>query len=555
MFVIYDPAQDAFVRGVKPFGDDVINGRCLLGEDGKIYGMGWPRDKSGFVAYRFDPVTNEAERFETFGPPNEHRRELYRGARMFGDWIYAAIGSQPWHLVAFNFKTGEGRLLAATEQTIGDSNTIGMTRMKGGLSGHIRNAASVAGIDDFDREEFQFWLHEGKVYSRKDDTPPWSDEPAQRDHASRYDWQREFQVWPRGFVPPSPPPIIERDSGAPDPKGRVELRYRSGEQAAWTTLQYQVKMYPGEVKLLTEINDHVLFATDSGYGQHVFYDLKTNQIKRVGGTVSPYSLGMLRDRLYVSGYPGSQIVEYDFTRPLGLKQEAPNPKRLGFPASDTHVPLGGTVGGADGRVYNGGTTVGRRRVGGGFGWYDTQTRDLGGMPLEDHRIFWMTSAADARYIVLSSKCSGQGRLFVWDTQTHEFRHKVDPPPGATQPGPIVEALPGLVIGHTNDADSGPLLYGFDPESGKILWTKPVPSPPVTAFSLVRRQAYSFRRGPEGHIWTFFDNTLVRIDPRDVHVEVVGRLPGGARPAQLAFAQGKLFLAGGSHVQQIKLPKP
>ena len=64
----------------------------------------------------------------------------------------------------------------------------------------------------------------------------------------------------------------------------------------------------------------------------------------------------------------------------------------------------------------------------------------------------------------------------------------------------------------------------------------MPSPPVTAFSLVRRQAYSFRRGPEGRIWSFFDNTLVRIDPRNARVEAVGQLPAGARPAQLAFVE-------------------
>ena len=177
MFVVYDPASDAFVRVAKPFGDDVINGRCVLGEDGMIYGVGWPKDKSGFVAYRFNPETYKAERFDTFGPPNEHRRELYRDVVMFGDWIYAAIGAQPWHLVAFNFTTGEGRLLAATEAIIGDPNTIGMARMKGGLSGHIRNAAFVAGINDFDRDEFKFWLHDGKLSRRLDDIPPWSDKP------------------------------------------------------------------------------------------------------------------------------------------------------------------------------------------------------------------------------------------------------------------------------------------------------------------------------------------------------------------------------------------
>jgi hypothetical protein len=306
-------------------------------------------------------------------------------------------------------------------------------------------------------------------------------------------------------------------------------------------------MYPGIVRLLTELNDHVLFATDEGYGQQVFYDLTSKRLKRIGGTLSPYSFGISRNRLYVSGYPNSQLIEYDFTRPLGLRRDVPNPKRLGFPASDTHTPLAGTVGGGDGRVYNAGTTLGRRRIGGGMGWYEVTTGQLGGIPLDDHRIFWMTGVAGGRYVVLSSKCDGVGQLFVWDTQTHEFRHKVDPPQDATRPGPIVEAVNGLIMGHVGDGRNGPLLYGFDPAAGEILWTKSVPSPPVTAFSQVRRQAYSFRRGPDGHIWSFFDKTLVRIDPRNARVESIGQ----TEPAQLAFAASGVYIAGGPVLRRIQ----
>jgi hypothetical protein len=47
------------VHGSTPFGHSVIRGDCVLGADGMIYGIGWPSDKSGFVAYRFDPETCE----------------------------------------------------------------------------------------------------------------------------------------------------------------------------------------------------------------------------------------------------------------------------------------------------------------------------------------------------------------------------------------------------------------------------------------------------------------------------------------------------------------
>jgi len=550
-FVIYDPAVDRFTAGVKPFGDEVINGRCALGGDGIIYGMGWPKDKSGFVAYSFDPKTLEAKRFDTFGPANKHRRELYRRVQLSGDWIYAAVGAQPWHLVAFNFETGEGRLLATTEQIIGDYKTIGFNPVEDGLKGYIRSAASIRGVDEFDREEFPFWLHDGNLFPRTGDVPPWSDEPAKEVRPPRFKWQRESQHWPRGFEPPSPPPMIEGNSADPDAEGRCRMRYQPGGQEEWKTLEYQVQMYPGIVRLLREVNGQVLFATDEGYGQHAFYDLKSKKLRRIGGTLSPYSIGFCRSRLYVSGYPGSQLIEYDFDLPLGLRHEKPNPKRLGAPPSDTHIPLGGTVAGADGRVYNCGTTAGRRRIGGGMGWFDTNTRQLGGIAIDGHRMFWMTAVDDGRYVVLSSKSPEQGKLFVWDTESHEFRHRLDPPGGATRPGPIVEALKGLVIGHTVDAGEQPILYGFHPAAGKILWTRPVPSPPITAFSQVRRQAYSFRRGPNGYVWAFFGDTLVRIDPRNTTVKPVGK----TKPAQLAFAAGKIYIAGGPALRRVEGVEP
>ena len=556
LFVVYDPAVDRFVHGSKPFGNDVVHGGCTLAADGRVHGLGWSKDKSGFVAYRFDPKTRVAKRSKPFGPANPNRTELYHDVRMSGDWLYAAIGNRPWHVVAFNVRTGRGRLLATTRQIRGSYSTISMTRMVGGFSATIREAASIPDLDTFDRKKADVWLHDGKVLRRSGKVPPWSDQPAKRHVGKRFRWAREFQAWPDDFTPPSPPPEINGKAGAPDPNGHVELPYRTGPGQAWKTLDYDVKMYPGEVRRLMEVNDHVLFATDSGYGQHVFYDVRARRLLRVGGTLSPYSMGLVGGRLYVSGYPSSLMYAYDFSRTIGLKQRDPNPRRVGALASknDTHCPLAGTVGGADGRVYSAGTTFGRRRVGGGVAWYDPNTGEIGGMPIDGHRFFWMTSADNGRYILLSSKLGNGGELFCWDTRGGKMIYR-KVLLGGDRPGPIVEALPGgLMIGHHGKG----VLYGLRAATGDVLWTKPVPAPPVTSFSSVRRHAWSFRRGPNGHIWSFFGSTLVRIDPRDARVSAVGKLPDGVEPAELAFAEGKVYIAGGPRLQCIRglsTPRP
>lgn len=188
MVLVYDPAENEFIHGDRSFGRDVQNGSWAMGDDGMLYGMGWENDSDRrFVPFRIDAETYEVERFETFGPANGNRREIYGDAGMEGDWLYAAFGANPWHLIAYNFKTGEGRALVTTRDITGDHSTIRLTSIEGGLSGSIRDPAEARGIDSFDRQQLDFWLRDGELHRRDGDVPPWSDEPAKvRD--GRYVW-------------------------------------------------------------------------------------------------------------------------------------------------------------------------------------------------------------------------------------------------------------------------------------------------------------------------------------------------------------------------------
>jgi hypothetical protein len=243
-----------------------------------------------------------------------------------------------------------------------------------------------------------------------------------------------------------------------------------------------------------------------------------------------------------------KVYEYDFTRPLGLRQEPPNPRQVAALGryADTHCPMAGTVEGAGGVVYAAGVTYGRRREGGGLGWYDPHSGEAGGIEL-DERVFWMTVADAGRYVILSVK-QGAAReyrqLQCWDARRRAFAYRKRIPE-FDRAGPLVEALPGgLVMGHASSpAEGGGLLYGLEAATGEILWRKRVPAPPVTGFSSVRRLRHAFRRGPQGYVWTFLGRTLVRIDPRDVRIEAVGRYEGEAKP--IAFAVGDVYIAGGA----------
>jgi hypothetical protein len=561
----YDPAENGFVHIERPFGRSVSRGAMALGDDGMVYGIGWASDKSCLVAFRIDPETCEAERYAGFGPSNENWTELYIDCVMDGAWLYAGIGQSPWYLVAYNFTTHEGRVLARTKEIKADR--IRLTARKGGATGAIEDAVRVEGIDEpMTSEPLDFWISDGRLHKRMGDALPWSeqDRPLRE---RQYEW--DHNCWYMGaqahwgqFVPEPGPPEIDEETLRPDSEGRVRLAYRCQGEDRNRTLPFKVRRYPGKVRRMMAIDERRIFAADEGYGQVVMFDLETNAVQRIGdmADLSPYSMTLREMRLYLCGYPSSRLYEFDLTRPFTLEPDGEangpgspsemNPALVAVLAeySDTHSPFAGAAVAADGRVYAAGSTYGRRRDGGGMGWYDPKTKQAGGIwkPFTPYRVFWMTTATRGRYILLSTKSTeGIGKLFCWDTKKQKLIYDLAPP-GEQTPGPLAEVLPGLVIGYTKcDGQTAGRLYGLRAESGEVLWTKDVPEPPITAVSRVRRHAYSFSTGPDGHIWAFIGKTLVRIRPADAHVEIVGSLPAGVSVGQLAFANGRVYMAGGA----------
>jgi hypothetical protein len=106
------------------------------------------------------------------------------------------------------------------------------------------------------------------------------------------------------------------------------------------------------------------------------------------------------------------------------------------------------------------------------------------------------------------------------------------------------------MGHCPIEGGGGRLYGFDAAAGKVLWVKDVPEGPITAIAQVRRHAWAFDRGPDGHVWTFLGDVLVRIAPDTARIEPVGRLPRGSDPAQLVFLGGQVYIGGAANLRRI-----
>jgi len=247
----------------------------------------------------------------------------------------------------------------------------------------------------------------------------------------------------------------------------------------------------------------------------------------------------------------------------------------------------------DGKVYFGGRWY-RDGEGGGLGWWDIRSRKGGGIsvPFRNYQIHYMTTAGNGRYVVLSTRAvrdaigkvprPGSARIFTFDTRTMKLVGDAIPVPGAGMTGPIAAVGGPFVLGMTyspgerkearaaGDANAsyGPedrtaVLYKINVETHKVVWTKTLPYPIGfrTNENAMGKDGFDFRLGPDGMVWTYTggrfqpvnpekkwhysylggDLCLIRIDPADGGIRIVGRLD---QPGMMAFSGRDLVLSGG-----------
>jgi outer membrane protein assembly factor BamB len=572
----YDPAANDLKFQGFPVGEEVSgDGGVAANDDGSaFYGVGRAPKARTVKFYTIDTDTMKGRAVCEVGPEQPNMTWEYFKVEADGDWVYAAVGCNPWRLYGANVKTGKGRLIAETGPIIGDHKTMEVRR----LPGYPGCDVFITGMKGEPKDKTQrFWLRNGELTPREGDAPPWAGE---KFAAPRPTFMVKY---------PQPPKGLERVRAPVDLEGKVRYWYRlSGDMAQaasvkpdeWQKIELPVKLYPAPIRRMAALPDGSLFALTEGYGRAVRFNPRTGERATLGPTMSVCSLCVHEDRLYLCGYPSSQVWIYDPARPwtVGRSGDAPpqgdaedesaaadsrsNPAKVAALMAFTkvHMPFGGAVPAADGRVYFGGKIV-RIGNGGGLGWWDVKEGKAGGFfePFSAYQVFWMCSACDGRYILCSTKPveddakpgfrPQRGRLFVYDTTAHQMLHQVDHDDLGI-PGYIIEAAPGRVLGYSADQKGG-VLYGFDPAAGKVLWTKPVPNKPETGFAAIRRWNYAFTRGPDGLVWATMGGVLARINPADATVHVVGKMPD----AQIVFLDGDVYVAGGEKYRRIAgIPK-
>ncbi len=560
---IYDPATNELTFSGRPMGPDLdATGASWKLIDGMLYGYGHLAKQRKLTVYRLDPKTMKSEVFEPIADTQPDFRWLHSGTYVDGDWMYLRVGQKPWRLFSYNFKTHENHLLVETEREVPDGRTGRFQQLAEGRGWLV----TIHRPKGDKRELVRYVVKDGKATEWPENEPV---------VLHRRSGEEDLL--------PEKPELLRTP---PDPGGNVDLRWRYDREDDWRQAGFKVIRHPMPLRRMAGLADGRIFGIAESYAQAVIMDPEKNERDVLGRTMSVYSMTGHEGLIYMSGYAGGVIWEYDPAKPWtvnegmagvgrgaeeaaeddNLTRPGSNPRQVAKLQDQTEMqnPWGGTVVGADGKVYASGWII-RVGNGGALGWWDPITEQSGGLtdPFSAYPIYWMSGISDDsasnRYLAISTKtCEddnkpgytpAQGKIFIFDTLEQKIIREIVPTPVGFH-GPVVGAAPGIVMGFSSSPDKeGGMLWAADVMSGELVWTRPLPVAPITNFASVRRNAGTILHpGPDGKIWTFLDSTLVRIAPDDGEVEVVGKVPGGI--GQLTFLNGITYIAGANDLRRI-----
>ena len=592
----YDAAKNEFfvMPNFAPVGGEVMP--MTVGTDGLLYGGGASKD-SRATAYQVDVKTGAIKDFGPMGP--SHAPNACWGYSIAVDekFIYMASGKIPWYLVALNKETGEEKVLLTLDDPRGHmaASQLGhgcMAMSKGGDgAGTYYWLHEGKAIERKDPKEKAPWTEpEGAVAPVRPPQPElglagavpkadgkvliWyrtAEAKAAAPKDTPADATPEAQGWKKieFEVPTFPTPVLEL-LALPD--GRV---YGSGESYTGNFL-YDPKTNKSDHLGTLPLSQYCMTQKDgivymSGYPSSVVFSFDP---------AKPWT---------------PNLVARPWDKPLVLTDKNSNPRQLTYlthAGAGTHKMWSATAG-ADGKLYFGGRWY-RNGEGGGLGWWDPKEQKAGGIsqPFANYQINYICPAADGRYIVISTNCVRDqatntdapetARLFVFDTTTMQIVRHVEPVAKAMFAGAIADAGDGCVLGITLDPadragapekddlgnppsygsfDKSSILYKVNVATGEVVWSKSIPYP--VGFraneNAQGHDGFDFTRGPDGMIWTYtgakfvrsvpdkkwnysyLNPVMVRIDPKDGAVTVVGKLDRGGR---MAFVEGDLYLSGG-----------
>ena len=563
---VYDPATNTLsgMGIVAPRLGGEKRSMCV-GMDGKVYGSGSYSPESRVGAYQIDPATGKVTEYGAIGPSHAPHGCWADGIAADEKYLYLVSGRVPYYLVAFDKATRKEQVLLTTER-VG-----GAIRIVPRRNGNWAYGMKVVGTDG---KRVNYWLHNGQAIPK-----------AEAKH-----WPGPNRTAPSRWVAYPPRPEVSLAKAVPKSDGLAEIWRRTRqakaaaqevaadappEQRGWLAFRFTVPTYPLPIYRLTELPDGRVFGTSGSYEGSFIYDPKTDACDHMGKIyLSHYTTAIHNGKVYMSGYWAGPLYVYDPAKPWTAQTGTPGGRVIKETDNDSNPRMVcrfrdacGTVKnyaaavGADRKVYFGGRWY-RSGDGGGFSWWDPKTEKAGGMWREfsNYQINSITSASDGKYIVVSTlpvrdvtlhkPTPKQGKLFVYDTSQGKIVREIEPFENSVGTGFIVGVGRDRVLGMTAApaGEKASVIYGLHAESGEVAFVKKIPFPMDVRIGSNQREPWDYRLGPHGHVWTYVNRVLVRIDPKDASIQVIGK---PARGGRLAFSGSDVYLSASEHLRRIK----
>lgn len=540
----YDPVADR----IEYFGimepDPPYKGTCAMtvGSDDRVYAI------SGGWCFSIDPATDAVARYGHQGPKRQYPIAYSGTVAVDDDYIYSTFGNvaSETFTVAMNKTTREQTLLKSIWGARFQQRRDGVT--------------AKLGADEY-------WMVAGKpvLKQARDEKPPWPDRARpERKSAPKLTGKPEFHA------------------GMRDAQGKTAVRFRADAKSEWKNLTLDLPSEDVPLTRIIALPDGRIAASTRGYEGINAFDPRTKSFSYVGMIpLSHYSSLIVDGKVYLSGYPqGASCWLWDPARPWTIDKDSieddnkagtragDNPRRMNRweKPGNFQFPLF-MVQAADKCVYA--AIHGERSdVGGILSWRDPAT-DKGAFLREPFRAYdpcgLCTTLGGTKVVMSTVAVNGlngeprptTGRLFIIDAATHAVDAFIDPLPGVDSAGFVVESRPGKLLlatdhrtgwdFHRYDEGKHVCSYLYEVDVAKSAVTRKVELPGV----LGGRRDYfwdvDFRLGPDGMVYTWYDDLLVSIDPDTLKITALSKVdPAG----NIAFSGRDIYIAGTPHFRRV-----
>lgn len=466
---IFNPVTNR-LKVIRPIPEARWLRGMAIGPDGAVYVSDYPTG----AAAKYDSKTDKITRFGRQGGPFTIKHIYGYSVGCDGRYVYTAVGKIPWFVVAYDTKTKEQKTLFRFEPA--DHPEIHQRGKNVFLD--VKHGSPKKGQPS----NSQFRLSDGRV-KVVDSIPKFDD----------------------SYVPGNdqPQPEISALGRTLDiEKKGVTIKTRMPGKK-WKTVILPVSGIEMTIERITPLADGRLLVSTGPYGKVYLFDPKSKSYPLLGNPASKhvYDLLQMDGRIYFCGYPNSILGEFG--------------KGGGTLIGNWHKALGSKhalflVRGADGRIYSGNHNE-RASTGGALGWYNPKTGKFDGIHFPNDDCEYLTTAFDGRMVIYASDFSHDpshpeikkrnGKLLIYDTSRRKIVREISPLADGSA-GVVTETAPGVLFG-IGQHDKLPMMYTAEITTGKVLQRK----------ALSAKAHRLIARGPDGKVYLFIRNMLVRVDRR------------------------------------------